>query len=73
MRLPQINSPPLCCSLLTKFPSVPKYKRYEKRHKNLAAHCSPAFRVEVGDTVTVGTLHLDHSVKRGNIVADMPF
>lgn len=28
--------------------------RYEKRHKNLAAHCSPAFRVEVGDVVTVG-------------------
>ncbi|KAH0838288.1 40S ribosomal protein S11 [Lanmaoa asiatica] len=28
--------------------------RYEKRHKNLAAHVSPAFRVEVGDTVTVG-------------------
>ncbi|KAM0791984.1 hypothetical protein ACM66B_002735 [Microbotryomycetes sp. NB124-2] len=33
---------------------VPKYNRYEKRHKNLAAHCSPAFRVEVGDVVTVG-------------------
>lgn len=33
---------------------VPKYNRYEKRHKNLAAHCSPAFRVEVGDNVTVG-------------------
>ncbi|TFY70283.1 hypothetical protein EVG20_g2729 [Dentipellis fragilis] len=32
---------------------VPKYNRYEKRHKNLAAHASPAFRVEVGDTVTV--------------------
>ena len=29
--------------------------RYEKRHKNLAAHVSPAFRVEVGDVVTVGT------------------
>lgn len=34
--------------------SIPKYRRYEKRHKNLAAHCSPAFRVEQGDTVTVG-------------------
>lgn len=33
---------------------VPKYNRYEKRHKNLAAHCSPAFRVEAGDIVTVG-------------------
>jgi len=33
---------------------VPKYNRYEKRHKNLAAHVSPAFRVELGDIVTVG-------------------
>ncbi|SPO46040.1 probable RPS11B - ribosomal protein S11B [Moesziomyces antarcticus] len=33
---------------------VPKYSRYEKRHKNVAAHVSPAFRVQVGDTVTVG-------------------
>ncbi|SJL05629.1 related to PPZ2-protein ser/thr phosphatase of the PP-1 family [Armillaria ostoyae] len=32
---------------------IPKYNRYEKRHKNLAAHLSPAFRVEVGDMVTV--------------------
>lgn len=33
---------------------VPKYARYEKRHKNLAAHVSPAFRIEEGDQVTVG-------------------
>ena len=33
---------------------VPKYQRYEKRHKNLSAHVSPAFRVREGDTVTVG-------------------
>ncbi|KAF6766053.1 ribosomal protein S17-domain-containing protein [Ephemerocybe angulata] len=33
---------------------IPKYNRYEKRHKNLAAHVSPAFRVDVGDVVTVG-------------------
>ena len=34
---------------------VPKYNRYEKRHKNLAAHLSPAFiGVENGDVVTVG-------------------
>ncbi|KAA8910974.1 hypothetical protein TRICI_003985 [Trichomonascus ciferrii] len=33
---------------------VPKYSRYEKRHKNLAAHVSPAFRVNEGDIVTVG-------------------
>jgi len=28
--------------------------RYEKRHKNMAVHVSPAFRVELGDVVTVG-------------------
>ena len=33
---------------------VPKYSRYEKRHMNLSAHVSPAFRVEEGDQVTVG-------------------
>lgn len=33
---------------------IPKYSRYEKRHSNLAAHISPAFRVEDGDQVTVG-------------------
>lgn len=33
---------------------IKKYSRYEKRHKNLAAHVSPAFRVEEGDQVTVG-------------------
>jgi small subunit ribosomal protein S11e len=34
---------------------IPKYDRYEKRHKNFAAHISPCFvGVNVGDTVTVG-------------------
>jgi len=33
---------------------IPKYDRYERRHKNLSAHVSPAFRVEEGDQVTVG-------------------
>ncbi|CAJ0580271.1 unnamed protein product, partial [Mesorhabditis spiculigera] len=33
---------------------ITKYRRFEKRHRNLSAHCSPAFRVEVGDLVTVG-------------------
>ncbi len=34
---------------------IPKYNRYEKRHKNLAAHCSPCFvGVSAGDVVTVG-------------------
>lgn len=34
---------------------IPKYNRYEKRHKNLSAHLSPAFiGVEAGDILTVG-------------------
>ncbi|KXS14302.1 ribosomal protein S11-like protein [Gonapodya prolifera JEL478] len=34
---------------------IAKYNRYEKRHRNLAAHLSPCFvGVEVGDVVTVG-------------------
>jgi small subunit ribosomal protein S11e len=33
---------------------IRKYNRYEKRHKNVAAHVSPAFRVHEGDQVTIG-------------------
>merc|ERR1712099_141928 len=34
---------------------VPKYSRFEKRHKMLSAHLSPAFRdIAQGDLVTVG-------------------
>lgn len=44
---------------------VPKYSRYEKRHKNLAAHVSPAFRVSEGDQVTVGQCRpLSKTVRR---------
>lgn len=35
--------------------------RYEKRHRNLAVHLSPAFRVQLGDMVTVGTPSLSTS------------
>merc|ERR1712159_538577 len=33
---------------------IKKYNRFEKRHKNVAAHCSPAFRIKEGDQVVVG-------------------
>ncbi|PIK54724.1 putative 40S ribosomal protein S11-like [Apostichopus japonicus] len=34
---------------------IPKYKRFEKRHKNMSVHISPCFRdVNLGDSVTVG-------------------
>jgi small subunit ribosomal protein S11e len=37
---------------------VPKYQRYEKRHSNLSAHVSPAFRVKEGDKVVIGQCRL---------------
>ncbi|XP_021952448.1 40S ribosomal protein S11 isoform X2 [Folsomia candida] len=34
---------------------VRKYNRFEKRHRNMAVHLSPAFRdVQTGDIVTIG-------------------
>jgi small subunit ribosomal protein S11e len=33
---------------------IRKYRRYEKRHKTVSAHVSPAFLVKDGDVVTVG-------------------
>eukprot|EP00127_Corallochytrium_limacisporum_P000086 Clim_evm25s3 gene=Clim_evmTU25s3 len=34
---------------------IKKYNRYEKRHKTLSVHCSPAFKdLRVGDEVVVG-------------------
>ncbi|WP_411025429.1 30S ribosomal protein S17, partial [Salmonella sp. s55004] len=34
---------------------IPKYKRFEKRHKNISVHLSPCFRdVNLGDSVTIG-------------------
>jgi small subunit ribosomal protein S11e len=33
---------------------IKKYNRFEKRHKTVSVHCSPAFRVKTGDVVTVG-------------------
>lgn len=47
---------------------IPKYNRYEKRHKNLAAHVSPAFRVQEGDHVTVGQCRPLSKTVRFNVV-----
>jgi small subunit ribosomal protein S11e len=33
---------------------ISKYKRFEKRHRNIPAHCSPCFRIKEGDFVTIG-------------------
>lgn len=47
---------------------VPKYNRYEKRHKNLAAHVSPAFRVQEGDVVVVGQCRPISKTVRFNVL-----
>merc|ERR1712048_970425 len=33
---------------------IRKYRRFEKRHRMISAHCSPCFIVKEGDIVTVG-------------------
>ena len=47
---------------------VTKYNRYEKRHKNVSAHVSPAFRVQVGDIVTVGQCRPISKTVRFNVL-----
>ncbi|KAF8541226.1 ribosomal protein S17-domain-containing protein [Trichophaea hybrida] len=51
---------------------VPKYNRYEKRHKNISAHVSPAFRVEEGDTVVVGQCRPLSKTVRFNVLRVLP-
>ncbi len=47
---------------------VKKYNRYERRHKHLNAHCSPAFRVQAGDNVTVGQCRPLSKTVRFNVI-----
>ncbi|EIF46030.1 ribosomal 40S subunit protein S11A [Brettanomyces bruxellensis] len=47
---------------------IPKYNRYEKRHKNVAAHVSPCFRVKEGDNVTVGQCRPLSKTVRFNVI-----
>mmetsp|Transcript_39904 Transcript_39904/g.55476 ORF Transcript_39904/g.55476 Transcript_39904/m.55476 type:complete len:158 (+) Transcript_39904:57-530(+) len=51
---------------------VRKYQRYEKRHKNLSAHVSPAFRVRDGDTVVVGQCRPLSKTVRFNVLKVVP-
>jgi small subunit ribosomal protein S11e len=51
---------------------IPKYARYEKRHKKLAAHVSPAFRVMEGDQVTVGQCRPLSKTVRFNVLRVLP-
>jgi len=47
---------------------IKKYNRYEKRHNNLAALLSPAFRVNEGDAVTVGECRPLSKTVRFNVI-----
>jgi small subunit ribosomal protein S11e len=48
---------------------VKKYNRYEKRHRNIPAHCSPAFLVKIGDPVTIGECRPLSKTVRFNVIA----
>eukprot|EP00914_Ancora_sagittata_P009334 GHVO01017872.1.p2 GENE.GHVO01017872.1~~GHVO01017872.1.p2 ORF type:complete len:172 (+),score=27.27 GHVO01017872.1:28-516(+) len=47
---------------------VKKYNRFEKRHSNIPAHCSPAFDVKDGDIVTIGECRPLSKTVRFNVV-----
>ena len=47
---------------------IPKYNRYEKRHTNMTVHCSPCFRPEIGDVVTVGQCRPLSKTIRFNVI-----
>jgi small subunit ribosomal protein S11e len=52
---------------------VPKYRRFEKRHRNISAHLSPAFpAVKEGDIVTVGECRPLSKTVRFNVVEHEP-
>eukprot|EP01137_Pigoraptor_chileana_P019454 Opistho-2@80523 len=48
---------------------IKKYNRFEKRHKNLSAHLSPAFKdIDLGDSVVVGQCRPLSKTVRFNVV-----
>merc|ERR1712190_107755 len=51
---------------------IVKYQRYEKRHKNMAAHISPAFRCKDGDNVVVGQCRPLSKTVRFNVLKVIP-
>lgn len=51
---------------------IKKYKRYEKRHTNVACHISPCFSVKEGDVVTVGQCRPLSKTVRFNVVKVEP-
>jgi small subunit ribosomal protein S11e len=52
---------------------VSKYRRYEKRHKNMSVHCSPAFEnVGEGDLVTIGQCRPLAKTVKFNVIDHSP-
>merc|ERR1712048_351488 len=51
---------------------IKKYRRFEKRHRNIAVHCSPAFNVKEGDIVTIGQCRPLSKTVRFNVVGHEP-
>ena len=45
-----------------------KYGRYEKRHKNMAVHCSPCFQPSIGDEVVMGECRPLSKTVRFNVI-----
>ena len=47
----------------------PRYKRFEKRHKNMSVHCSPAFdTIKEGDIVQIGQCRPLAKTVRFNVI-----
>ena len=52
---------------------VKKYNRFEKRHKNISAHCSQAFdHIKEGDIVTIGQCRPLSKTVRFNVIKVVP-
>ncbi len=51
---------------------IKKYQRFEKRHKNVSAHLSPAFRCKEGDTVIIGQCRPLSKTVRFNVLKVIP-
>ena len=52
---------------------ITKYRRFEKRHRNMAVHCSPCFvNVGEGDLVTVGQCRPLAKTVRFNVLEHEP-
>eukprot|EP00747_Dinoflagellata_sp_TGD_P124841 gnl/TRDRNA2_/TRDRNA2_174064_c0_seq1.p1 gnl/TRDRNA2_/TRDRNA2_174064_c0~~gnl/TRDRNA2_/TRDRNA2_174064_c0_seq1.p1 ORF type:complete len:158 (+),score=46.93 gnl/TRDRNA2_/TRDRNA2_174064_c0_seq1:70-543(+) len=47
---------------------IKKYNRFEKRHGNIAVHCSPCFDAKEGDIVTVGQCRTLAKTVRFNVL-----